>query len=404
MKKTLLFLFASIFALLFANCKNKDDDYIDPRGTDYAGSESCIQCHKGIHESTLKSSHFKATAAPTDQSVLGNFAPGHNVFSYDKNTKITMEKRNGNYYHVLYKNDKEFRAYPVDIVFGTKNAQTSVYFRGGETYELPVSYYRSIDNWATSPRYSSTVPNFDRLVERDCYACHVSNVSSRILTQSSQQKNFATVEIDDAINKKTIVHGIDCERCHGPAKEHVTYHEKFPNARTAHAIVSFKSLSRQQKFDACAICHSGSDGFKLKSRFDFKPGDNLSDFYRNRIIPGRSNFDVHGNQAGLLSQSQCFIKSETMTCVTCHNPHENASKNPAFYSAICMSCHNGVNHSASAAKGMSKDAFKINCISCHMPKESSIAIRFQASNSAPFSSYQLRTHKIAIYPDSIAHN
>jgi hypothetical protein len=49
---------------------------------------------------------------------------------------------------------------------------------------------------------------------------------------------------------------------------------------------------------------------KMKSRFDFKPGDNLSDFYREtRSVTDTAKFDVHGNQFRLMAQSKCFMKN-----------------------------------------------------------------------------------------------
>ncbi len=62
MKKA-VFLLTTILATIFiVSCNNKSEEYIDPRGTDYAGSESCVQCHKVQSEMVFNSSHFKATA------------------------------------------------------------------------------------------------------------------------------------------------------------------------------------------------------------------------------------------------------------------------------------------------------------------------------------------------------
>jgi predicted CXXCH cytochrome family protein len=239
------------------------------------------------------------------------------------------------------------------------------------------------------------------MVVKDCYACHSSNISSRTVDQSSAEKNFMSMDIEDVINKKTIVYGIDCERCHGPAKKHVEFHLKNPNVKVANNITSFKTLNRQQKLDACALCHAGNDGMKLKSRFEFKPGDNLSDFFREtRSINDTAQFDVHGNQFRLMAQSKCFINSEKMDCITCHNPHENASKNMASYSKICMSCHQGLKHNQTTLKSMPEKLLADNCVECHMPKKASNAISFQLSNSKQLSNYILRTHKIGIYPKS----
>lgn len=401
MKKTRI-LFAIVVLIAFlTSCKNESDEYIDPRGTDYAGSESCIQCHQTQYDMALKSSHFKATAPAISGNVLGDFNKGNHVFIYDKNTKLVMEKRNDSLYQVLYKNGKEVEAHRFEIVFGAKHAQTSVYWRDHNTYELPVSYYNSINSWATSPGFPADKPYFDRMVVKDCYSCHSSNISSRNINQNSKDKNFLSIEVEDLVDKKTIVYGIDCERCHGPAKKHVEFHVKNPDVKIANSITSFKTLNRQQKLDACALCHAGNDGMKMKSRFDFKPGDNLSEFYRNtRSITDTAKFDVHGNQFRLMSQSKCFIKSDKMDCITCHNPHENASKNSASYSKICMSCHQGLKHNPTTLKTMSGSLLATNCVECHMPKKSSGAIKFQLSDSKQLSNYILRTHKIGIYSDN----
>ncbi|MDQ8010866.1 MAG: cytochrome c3 family protein [Flavobacterium nitrogenifigens] len=401
MKKA-VFLLTTILATIFiVGCNNKSEEYIDPRGTDYAGSESCVQCHKVQSEMALKSSHFKATAPAILGNVSGDFDSKNHTFIYDKETKLVMEKHGDSLYQVVYKNNKEVSKYKFEIVFGTKHAQTSVYWKNNNTYELPVSFYHSINNWATSPGFPADKPYFNRMVVKDCYACHSSNISSRTVDQSSAEKNFMSMDIEDVINKKTIVYGIDCERCHGPAKKHVEFHLKNPNVKVANSITSFKALNRQQKLDACALCHAGNDGMKLKSRFEYKPGDNLSEFFREtRSITDTAKFDVHGNQYRLMAQSKCFIKSDKMDCITCHNPHENASKNIASYSKICMSCHQGLKHKETTLKTMSEKLLASNCVECHMPKKASGAIKFQLSNSKQLSEYILRTHKIGIYPTS----
>ena len=399
MKKICILFTLVAAAILLTNCSNKSDEYIDPRGTDYAGSESCIQCHKEQSDMALQSSHFKATAPAISGNVLGDFDQGSHTFIYDKNTKLVMEKRNDSLYQVLYKNGKEVESHRFEIVFGVKHAQTSVYWKNNNTYELPVSHYNAINNWATSPGFPADKPYFDRMVMKDCYSCHSSNISSKNVNQKSDEVNFMSMEVEDIVDKKTIVYGIDCERCHGPAKKHVDFHLKNPKVKIANSITSYKTLNRQQKLDACALCHAGNDGMKIKSRFAFKPGDNLSDFYRNtRSVTDTAQFDVHGNQFRLMSQSKCFIKSDKMDCITCHNPHENASKNMASYSKICMSCHQGVKHNENTVKTMPEKVLADNCVECHMPKKSSAAIKFQLSNSKQFSNYILRTHKIGIYP------
>lgn len=400
MKKIKLLFAIAVMATFLTSCTNKSDEYIDPRGTDYAGSESCIQCHQTQHESASLSAHFKATSPGTKENILGHFKNSHNTFVYDKNTKLVMEERNDSLYQVLYKNGKEVHAYSFDVIFGIKHAQTSGYWKNHYVYELPISYYKSINNWATSPNYSATTPDFDIKILKECFACHSSNISSRyVTTKSSETNTFMGMEVEDFMNKSTLIYGIDCERCHGPAKEHVQKHLKFPDLKKAQNIVAFGNLNRQQRIDACALCHSGNSQGKLKSRFQYKPGESLSDYFReNPKSQDTLNFDVHGNQLGLLSQSKCFKKSPTMDCISCHNPHHDTPQNHMSYSKICMSCHQDAKHNTTTLNTISKSKLANNCVECHMPKQDSKAIRFQKSNSAAVTSYSLRTHKIAVYP------
>ncbi len=387
-------LFLFITTLLLVSCHNPDDDYVDPRGTDYAGAESCIQCHKSVGNDAMHSAHFKATAPALAENILGNFSDGHNTFHYGPDIKMVMEKRGDSLYQVLYKNDKLVKSYPFDIVFGHRKAQTAVYWHNKNTYELPISYYKADDVWGTSPGFSATEPYFDRMTIKDCYACHSSNASGKKGNATTSKPSFLTMEVEDIIDPETIVYGIDCERCHGPAKKHADYHEQFPKEKMAHFIASYKTLDNKQKLDACAICHSGSLGIKSKSRFGFQPGDRLEDYYR---VPYANEYDVHGNQAGALSQSECFMQTGKMNCLTCHNPHQDTNGGLEKYAQICMGCHKSPPH---PNLDITEAQLTENCINCHMPKQASKAINFKTSYDSKVSEYSLRTHRIAVYPES----
>jgi hypothetical protein len=76
-----------------------------------------------------------------------------------------------------------------------------------------------------------------------------------------------------------------------------------------------------------------------------------------------ATLDVHGNQYGLLTVSQCFIKSEGLTYSTFHNPHKNQRDQLKQFSQKCIGCHQG----ATIHKFDLKDQMKTNCIDCHMP-------------------------------------
>ncbi len=308
-----------------------------------------------------------------------------------------MEKRDSGLFQVLYIKDMETESRRFDISFGLTHAQTWLYWQGDHTYELPVSYYRSVNDWGTSPGFSATLPNFKRLIGVDCFECHSSYIANKKNTAPAGDY-FSAERETEILEKSSLVYGIGCQRCHGPAAKHVDFHVQYPEIKLATHIVTATSLNQQQQLDGCAICHSGNDKIKLRSRFLFRPGDMLADFFMSSSITDSSrNFDVHGNQFNLLKQSKCFLAADKMTCSSCHNPHNQSLANMVTYSQKCMSCHTQAAGNFCTFTAKPGTMLQDNCIDCHMPKQTSGAISFQLSGSSGISSYLLRTHRIAIH-------
>jgi tetratricopeptide (TPR) repeat protein len=69
-----------------------------------------------------------------------------------------------------------------------------------------------------------------------------------------------------------------------------------------------------------------------------------------------------------LHQSACYQKSTDLTCVTCHDPHQNGDikDKTAFYREKCLSCHAKQPCKLDASERLKKE--KDNCIACHMPR------------------------------------
>jgi hypothetical protein len=390
-KSYILLFFICVCVVFLSRCIDKTGKNGDPRGKAFAGSIQCRQCHQSIYDLYINSAHFKTTQLTSPRNVMGNFKPGSNAFLYSNIEKVIMEKRDSSLFQVLYVNGKEKETHRFDITFGIKHAQTFLYWKGNKTYELPVSYYASASAWAASPGFTSGHANFNRVVGKECFECHSSYIETNI--------NVAATGVEKTANKNSLLTGIDCERCHGPATNHVNFHLAYPDIKTAKYIVTSNTLSRQQKLDACAVCHSGNDVTKEVSTFNFRPGDTLSNFFSPWANHDNKNVDVdvHGKQYQALAASKCFIGSKTITCSTCHSPHTDASSNIVTYSQKCISCHQNIKHPNSAIEGTGINNISQNCIDCHMPNIASNAITFQLSGVSQKSSYLLRTHKIAVY-------
>ena len=134
----------------------------------------------------------------------------------------------------------------------------------------------------------------------------------------------------------------------------------------------------------------------LRPTFGFKPGDTLSKYMK--VVPSNlsSNYkeiDVHGDQAGMLATSKCFIGSQ-MDCATCHNTHVNERNNTILYAARCITCHNtNTNHPCKLADQLSSAMLTNNCVDCHMPAFTSKLIVAGRSGA------EVHTHHIAVYPE-----
>jgi len=399
-KRKRLMLLGGIFLiplmLIFSQCFNNENKApADARGNMYAGSASCVKCHKNIYTNYLHTAHFQTSRLASEASIHGSFNPDSNTVTFNDSLKVVMEKHGKNFYQVSYTKGKVVDKHPFDIAFGGIKAETYLYWKNKQIIQLPISYYNAIHSWANSPGYAADNADFSRIIGARCFECHSSYIKELPQqTQSLERK----VEMD----KNSVILSIDCERCHGPAINHVNYHTEYPEVKQARYITAYKTLTRAQKIDMCGVCHSGNSAVMLKPTFGFKPGDTLSkfkeaDFFHTDKDP--ATLDVHGNQVQLLSSSACFIKSK-MDCATCHNTHNNERNLTQVYTQRCMNCHSTANHNTcKLADKLGQAVIAGKCIDCHMPKKPSSVIAVHNSSTSTVDPYEVRTHRIAIYSE-----
>jgi hypothetical protein len=386
----------SIFLLpltfILSQCFNDKDKTEDPRGAEYAGAATCAKCHKDIFNSSMHTAHFMASQPADANTIQGSFAKGKNELIFNPHLKVVMEKRDTGFFQTSYNDGKKEQSQRFDIVFGGIKGQSYAYWFANELFQLPLSYATPNNQWINSPGYEPGRIAFERPVSTKCLDCHLSYGK----TAPPAIPNFyAGVE---GLDKSSLVFSIDCERCHGPAAQHAKFHTDNPEEKKPKFIVAFNSLTREQKINMCAVCHSGTGNRMLKPTFGFKPGDTLSKYMMIRTATTPVNYkliDVHGNQKALLASSKCFISSN-MDCSTCHNTHVNDRANFNLYAARCITCHNpnsNIHITCKLTNQLSASVLANNCISCHMPAFSSKAIITGES------AVTVHTHHIGIYPE-----
>ncbi len=358
--------------------------------TAYAGAAACVNCHKAVYDSFTGTAHYLTSRPAAAGFIKGSFEAGQNQFTYNPFMNVQLEKKDSGFFQTVYINGAASHSEQIDIVIGSgTKGQTYLYWKENLLYQLPVSYYVPGKTWCNSPGYPAGMPRFNRLIPARCIECHGSNA---VIEDAGNNVNY--------FDKKTIVYGVDCERCHGPSADHAAYHTAHPKEKKAKFILDQQSLGRQQNLDLCALCHSGIRT-QVTPAFTYKAGDRLEDFSLPKYnADSAASLDVHGNQYGLLTSSKCF-KSSQMTCSSCHNVHGREVDAPALFSQRCISCHNSSAQVECKVKPAAGMVLSENCIDCHMPSLPSKAIFLQTADPSKSTADLVRTHRVAIYPEAV---
>jgi hypothetical protein len=359
-----------------------------PAKSEYAGDATCAECHAAEAKTYFQTTHYHDSSVASAKTILGNFTTGENVLRTPNPDLIfaMIEAPDGFYQSAVDIKDPQHlkgRAERFDIVIGSgRRGQTYLYWKDDTLFELPVTYWTETKEWINSPGYIDGGVHFDRPIYPRCLECHANYFES----QTPPPNRYT---------KDSLVLGIGCERCHGPGAEHVKREKsaKPPAAGSAEiAIVNPARLSHERQMDMCALCHAGA-GEQLAPALSFRPGDAIADYVKITMPPPDAPVDVHGNQVQALEHSKCFTSGK-LTCATCHNVHQTQEEANAF-SKHCMTCH------TVAACGRFKtmgESIRGKCIACHMPLGRSQALTSESSGQMLRA--QLRTHRIAVYPDA----
>jgi len=359
-----------------------------PQGSGFAGDAACRDCHRAQFDSFLKTQHHLTSHMPDSISIAGSFAPGKNVMeTFNPELTFVMSQRKADFYEtarVRKQGKTTDETQRIDIVVGSATkGQTYLYWKGNALFELPVSYWTRLKSWVNSPGYVDGSADFSRPVTPRCLECHATYF------QPASSAGSGSEEPENHYNQSNFVLGISCERCHGPAQQHIQGEQRAgQNPSTSHLPPA--GLSRERRIDICAQCHAGV-GQSVVPAFSFRPGRALADFVVIPQQPGQDRVDVHGNQVALLEKSRCFQASANLTCSTCHDVHA-PPKPAASYSDRCLSCHQAQQCGEVRKRGSAAAA---DCIDCHMPVQASSQLTVDTEESRLPA--RVRNHWIRVY-------
>lgn len=369
------------FSLLLTYCSNENDrNKTAERGfrnledsVEYVGMENCRGCHESIYQSYIQTGMGQSFHLAKPENSSARFA--HAVL------KDSFSDLN---YKPFWRGDSlfltEFRLSEGDTIF--KRTEHIQYIVGsghhtnshmlnlnGYVFQAPFTYYTQDSVLDFPPGFEKgNNSRWGRQIQLECMSCH----------------NGLPEHVPGSQNKYLkIPEGIDCERCHGPGALHVK--EKKAGIlvdvgkETDYSIVNPARLSYDYQIDLCQRCHLQGNALLKdgKSWVDFKPGMRLQEVM-NVFMPtladsaGTFIMAAHPDR---LRQSKCFVESvqneamASMTCITCHNPHQSVRQTKRdYFNSKCMDCHSASN------KKLCKQGETDNCVSCHMKKSSTVDI------------------------------
>jgi hypothetical protein len=347
----------------------------------YAGDHACLSCHKETVETYLRTAHHLTSSFPSARSIAGDFTEGSNILKTSNQfLHYKMTSNSEGYFESAVEDvsptQKLSRTERIDVVVGSgRKGQTYLFWKGDRLFELPVTYWTETQTWVNSPGYPDGSPHFDKPIVPRCLECH----GTSFVWNPPPLNRY---------KKTSLVLGITCEKCHGPAADHIAHEKGAVNITDD--IINPAKFSRDQQVDACTLCHAGV-AEAIGAPLSYVPGEPIDEYLTIPYAGPDVKVDVHGNQVQLLKQSKCY-QSSSMTCSTCHDVHQQ-QRDAASFSEHCLSCHKPSDCGEHAKMG---DQIAKNCVDCHMPLQESDAL-VSDTNGREIKP-MVRNHHIAIYP------
>jgi hypothetical protein len=353
------------------------------------GDSTCLSCHadKASYEGTA---HRLTSRHPSPASMAGDFTGPRSVLrTPNPSLHFRMSADSAGFHQTAVEGtgmDTTTRTERVAYVAGSnRKGQSYLYWRGDSLYQMPISYWKTLNTWINSPGpgYTDGRANFDRAVAPRCFECHATWIEAK-----------PDLGVVNRFDSTGAILGITCERCHAGGREHVRRQRAVLTVARGPAIVNPARLSRERQMDACAQCHGGLGWPKVPS-FTYVAGYRLEDYVALAPPPPTAQVDVHGNQVALLQRSRCYQASQ-MTCSTCHDVHAT-QRDPKQLSGKCMTCHQEQSCKLFPTQGK---AIAGRCVDCHMPLQSSNLIVSALEGQSKQA--QVRSHWIRVYRDSVS--
>ncbi|MDI6916021.1 MAG: cytochrome c3 family protein [Desulfitobacteriaceae bacterium] len=261
--------------------------------------------------------------------------------------------------------DKTYGVEDITIIIGSNHNQAYAVWIPGYGNKLLNIRYNGID----SAKPSMGQRTDERVWEGSCIGCHVTGYNPTGLDTAFNGQPYYTSTTPFNLDGNIADLRIGCEACHGPSGEGTHL--------AGGTTINPAELTQDQQIDICGRCHGNWNTTvpgttARKDVFNFKPGDSLVELLskdKNNGVdrirrPNWGSTDPKakpflGNGASNddhqewydFKISAHYLKTDNITCTTCHDPHEN-NEGAGFgmrilkdldTAKICATCHIGTN-------------------------------------------------------------
>jgi hypothetical protein len=362
----------------------------EPRKTqfeDFAGSESCKECHEREYNIWINSTHGKAGGEPEKVRIIARF-DGNPLYFRDAVVAPTISGQ-GEYLFVVNQIGRPERIIRVDAVVGGGHMYgggTQSFFSkfpDGTLRFLPFDFIREENTWFVQLKEGSVWTNITREIALDdllqwephrmlgsqegssnCQNCHGSQI---LLEYNPATRRYRTRYSTLQIN---------CESCHGPSERHNKLSELENHKELEDLDMEVLAIfTKDQSINVCYQCHATKDILQDK----YLQGDNKEDYYSLRLpILGSEPYLPDGRIRSFGYQqghsfSDCYV-SGSMTCVDCHDPHSQTYRDVfwkplagKFDNGQCTGCHASKTKTPELHSHHKADSTGNLCTGCHMP-------------------------------------
>ena len=312
---------------------------------DFVGPAACEPCHAAKVASQTQTPMARAVEHADDAKVLQT----HTELTFSVGVYRYLVKSNGKHSLYTVTNGTEILSSPLLWAFGTPRVGQSYLFKrdDGHFYEARVTYFESLKNLGFTPTRDLQSPrDIDEAMYRPVSSTEVSRCFGCHTTAST---------ISDRFDEEHLILGVTCEACHGPGAKHVAAMKDFMKGNLDGGapgdIFNSAHLDPIDSVEFCGACHG--------TWWDVK-NSGAKGVATARSAPYR------------LVTSKCWGKGDVrLTCIACHDPHEQLQTNSATYDHACLKCHAATTGSAKPSTDHPTAVCPVatkNCTSCHMQK------------------------------------